>query len=81
MDLKDKFELELLRVITTRIIAAVDAQGYDWRDDLKASAASDPIRFQAHGKPGKNVGEALEAALKNVAIRLGFKQQDLPTRH
>ncbi|QDA36859.1 hypothetical protein E4191_22595 (plasmid) [Paracoccus liaowanqingii] len=81
MDLKDKFELELLRVITTRIIAAVDAQGYDWRDDLRAGAASDPIRFKTHAQPGQNIEEALEAAFKDVAIRLGFEPQDHLTRH
>jgi len=82
MDLKDQLELELLRLLTRRLVEFVDSRsGYDWRRALRASAATEPMDFSLTVEPGQDIDAALEAAIQRVTARLGIDRRDFPLLH
>lgn len=80
MDLKDRVELEILRVISSRIVDIIDSNtGYDWRSDLKDGHG--PMEFHLEIEPDENLDAALRVAMENVAARLKIHPRNFPILH
>lgn len=82
MNLKEKIELEFLRDFTSRIVDIVDRYSeYDWRNDLKADVRATPMAFTFAVDSEEDLNSALEAAIRDIATRLGLDRKDIPTLH